>query len=119
MDRNPNFETRESLLKLCQYLEDNAEKLVQEGRVKIKPYSRRKRYDGINWTVIDIENLGRVHLMFTNGNSILKVNLIEVAVNGMILKFRKNEVLIHKLLTNKTKSCNSKNDWLLNANLRF
>ncbi|MEE1884378.1 hypothetical protein [Pedobacter flavus] len=46
-----------------------AEKLVKEARVKVCHIAEGRYYD-INWTVVEVKNLGRVHLMFTNGNSI-------------------------------------------------
>lgn len=45
MDKNTNFNNRESLLEQWKYLEQNAEKHVQEG---IIPYGKKKSSDRIN-----------------------------------------------------------------------
>lgn len=89
--------TEEQVLKLKNFLLENAENLAKNGKISQEPcYPDRDELKNYNWTIITIENLGVIKMYFTSCYYIVTIN--GVGVNSEISKSLEFHIVNDKLL---------------------
>lgn len=90
----------EELAKLRKYLEDKANALANEGRIRQVPYYPGKELlRDYLWTIVEVPDLGRIEMYFTIMSSILKINRVSVEVERVeSFNFKQiNDILLDAL----------------------